>query len=1008
MKRIETILAFVLGICLSINAQTQTITVGTPVVTHPKQSKFKAVEAQDKLHAIEGSSAVYKITVAGYDSIENVISLKYNNTDATSYYHLNKGKLTIDDIQISDFKANETIDFQVTLIVREKGKNEDTKRSAKAETIIVYPEPVIQKVEAPFSAFKKESGTLKWSATGEGGGKWVYSWKSTDNVTNNSETYEHPSIKNNEQTIKSIDVTLSAVNYAPDGTTEWDTYNDSWTIKVFPEVVVAPSVEPNDLENSCRKFQGNSWDLAVSAAGGNPDGWEIEWLDVDSGNSLSKNMECKVTGQNAKEKETKHIRLNVKNNPPKDADPELGIWFDENYDYFVDFYPIPNVEFGEYPPNVLDGNIIQMQVKLSDSAYMNDYLLQCEWNDSQSGQTYTFKASNNNNEDGVQKKVAVKYSLSLKNSDESNKTGDYSHVFTVWPNPSVSLSLDGNESSNPYQLFQDGKIDLSVSSYGGYKTGWTYIWKDENDKEIIRGKKYTLACEKLSDEVQSKHIKLTVTNESQNPTEDWFNKTYDYYVNFYPTPIIKFAEDYRKNIKHGDDVLMTLTIQDANGNIYTDSYDVDYSWNNGESHNSIYEFKGFNTNNNDGESVSVTLDGVVKLKGTDLEKPYKLKHDFVVWPLPIVYTDNLGDRVACGGQTLVFSVTANGGKKDGWTYEWTADDALLDDTTNEYILNLNNAPIEGHVVSSYKVKVVNTCDREKWFEETYPFSVTVYPEPRIPEDVVIIDKNRGGEVSTGIREGNKIILHCDECSGGYPDAWSYKWKRNNVELGSDKEIVDDVPMEYKGSGKANDMVIDYSCSVENWYYSTLWKQHVYPKEIKVYHRPQTPTSIVKKGNGTSETIIATTSVSDTDLEGHEYYLVFGYLDNNGQTHDATSQKQQNPGEVRWSKQISSSEVDNPNNKLYVYALWKYNDGVEITSGIRYIDSIDEDWDGSTYDGTTRTVIANATAIDNVNFDAGKATPIEYFSTGGKKSLSPSKGFNIIRMCDGTVKKVMIK
>ena len=282
MKRIETILAFVLGVYLSINAQT--ITVGTPIVTHPKQSKFKAVEAQDKLHAIEGSSAVYKLTVAGYGTIEKVISLQYNNTDATSYCHLNnKGELNIDDIQISDLKANDTIDFQVTLIVREKGKNEDTKRSAKTETVIVYPEPAINKVEAPFSAFKNESGTLKWATIGEGGGTWVYSWKSTDNVTSDSEIYEHPSIKNNEQTTKSIDVTLSAVNYAPDGTTEWDSYNNSWTIKVFPEVVVEPSVEPNDSEKSCRKFQGNSWDLAVSAAGGNPDGWEIEWLDVDSG-----------------------------------------------------------------------------------------------------------------------------------------------------------------------------------------------------------------------------------------------------------------------------------------------------------------------------------------------------------------------------------------------------------------------------------------------------------------------------------------------------------------------------------------------------------------------------------------------------------------------------------------------------------------------------------------------------------------------------------------------------
>ena len=54
------------------------------------------------IHAIEGSSAVYKINVTGIDSVVSVTSLMYNTTDITSNCHLDKGVLTIDDIIINN------------------------------------------------------------------------------------------------------------------------------------------------------------------------------------------------------------------------------------------------------------------------------------------------------------------------------------------------------------------------------------------------------------------------------------------------------------------------------------------------------------------------------------------------------------------------------------------------------------------------------------------------------------------------------------------------------------------------------------------------------------------------------------------------------------------------------------------------------------------------------------------------------------------------------------------
>jgi hypothetical protein len=193
--------------------------------------------------------------------------------------------------------------------------------------------------------------------------------------------------------------------------------------------------------------------------------------------------------------------------------------------------------------------------------------------------------------------------------------------------------------------------------------------------------------------------------------------------------------------------------------------------------------------------------------------------------------------------------------------------------------------------------------------------------------------------------------------------------------------------------------------LKNAYNDIIWEKQVYTKTYTVYKRPQTPLSIVKKGNGSSGTVIATTKLSDDELLDREYYLVFGYIDANGKMTDLACERQGQSGEVRWSKQFSPAILNNSNNIIYVYALWKY-ESAEVTSGLRTLNTVDENWDGSDFSGKTRSVICNVTAIHEINTEAAVNTSAFYSLDGRVGHLT--KGMNIVKMSDGRVKKVFIK
>ena len=123
----------------------------------------------------------------------------------------------------------------------------------------------------------------------------------------------------------------------------------------------------------------------------------------------------------------------------------------------------------------------------------------------------------------------------------------------------------------------------------------------------------------------------------------------------------------------------------------------------------------------------------------------------------------------------------------------------------------------------------------------------------------------------------------------------------------------------------------------------LWADKTYTKDVTVYRRPAMPNQLVRKGNGTTHTLIVMTGVDDEQLFGPlDYTYRFGYTDAQGTEHLSS------PVEKRYF-QMSETDFRNSDNRIWAVAEWKYFDGETVTSGRRYVSGeTDDDFDASSF------------------------------------------------------------
>jgi hypothetical protein len=283
-------------------------------------------------------------------------------------------------------------------------------------------------------------------------------------------------------------------------------------------------------------------------------------------------------------------------------------------------------------------------------------------------------------------------------------------------------------------------------------------------------------------------------------------------------------------------------------------------------------------------------------------------------------------------------------------------------------------------------------------------------------DYVMTDNNRGTVIQNAIREGNTFTMSVAAARYGYrgdmPDSWHYVWNGND---GTDNVTVVDVPTISSASLGKTTIEQTYSLVINNFGPTDhRWDGKRYAsKTLTVFRKPKTPVTLTKKGNGSSRTLIATADLTDAQLEENEYYLVFGYREDDGTiSMIGEPMRQENPGNVRWTKQVPANQYTD-DSRLCVYALWRYSSGADVTSGLRFLGQSvsDEAWDGSEFSRYTRGVEpgTNADGIEELRSSAVSTGNVQSnFTLSGMKSNRLVRGMNIMKMADGTTRKVFKK
>ncbi len=273
-------------------------------------------------------------------------------------------------------------------------------------------------------------------------------------------------------------------------------------------------------------------------------------------------------------------------------------------------------------------------------------------------------------------------------------------------------------------------------------------------------------------------------------------------------------------------------------------------------------------------------------------------------------------------------------------------------------------------------------------------NINVFNEPKSPQIKNIIDNNRGKEITKGIREGNTVKIELNESpEDGFPGGWKYEWKQDDEKLpkGEINQLSRSNPVSISGNKDTQD--VQFSYIVSNKCGDVTWLADTLTTTIRVYRKPKTPSKLEWKGNGTSNTLIATYD------DNGEYKLVFG---DGNQSYLVENE--------RWTTKVSHDSAKSP----FVYAIKEYDSGVRITSDACYIDK-EIDWDGSTYNGETgfsiptRSTDETTTAIQEVSITNDDSSEImENYSISGMRQNQLVRGINIIRMKDGSVKKMYKK
>ena len=290
------------------------------------------------------------------------------------------------------------------------------------------------------------------------------------------------------------------------------------------------------------------------------------------------------------------------------------------------------------------------------------------------------------------------------------------------------------------------------------------------------------------------------------------------------------------------------------------------------------------------------------------------------------------------GETAEMSVNVSGGYSDGLTFTWSNNGNTVGTANSLRVTGRSNGDKKSN--EFYSVRVVDECDGAILLDQTYQFEIETWPRPA--SDVTI--KTGSAADNIKIREGNLLELSSDMPEGGYGANWNFDWYLDGVKISTEQEMSHVMTMD-EGMEMATEDAAVRLTATNFGPDGTVWGEAVSaPVNVTVYRRPLTPRQLVRKGDGTTHTLVAMSQHSDEDLARLGYRFVYGYTDASGEEHIvATTGKRY----CRIDEQVFS----NAGCEKWCYSEWTYADGSVVTSGKRYLDGrADEDFDASDFSG----------------------------------------------------------
>ena len=779
--------------------------------------------------------------------------------------------------------------------------------------------------------------------------------------------------------------------------------------KVTPEALVVLSEEiriwdtPSCIiDMSTSAYQTENRTFTVSSIGGT-DNWHYSWNGTEGGASYTEVKPASLPTR-------VNTQIEVKNYAP-DGSTEWYVVQDTGSTYFYD-NPTITVQslandltfYKQLPDGFWSANVTGGGDTNEFLWYVNDVE-----NKSQSNQFNPQTSAGNAVVKDVVKLVVVTYA---DDGTELWRSGElFNEEYTIYPQ--ATLSADRVTKS----IYLGESVTFAPTyNDGGYPTGNEYEWSGDmtstsKDLTVTPSSTGTFT-----------YVLKSQNKYGENVWEEYEEQTYTLNVYEQPSSVMTETINFSDSFENAQNVptqVLTSTLAYPNTNAensLSSVLDIDIvnlsvanfngaeSWTYMVSDNGNMLAEPYQLPQTEGVHQIV----VSVVNGSDeMEMPYRAeyKHSYIIYPTPSAERTNgyMTSYETCGGRQVPLSVSVDGGDANGWSCQWEKDGNNIGGQTaytytDDVVYNASgDADMQSYVVGA---NVIYTLDGIVRFDKTINFDINYWPAPQNIADFTIVDvqneKNtfNGTALDGATRQGNTLRFSAERAVGGYgnPSVWNYSWTKDGTVFrtytttdGWVSSFTEDAIVSMGSTKEYEDIVY----TLRTYNYQGLWADNTVSKTVRVYNKPATPSALTKKGSGASGTMVALTEgVSDTDLEGRQYFLVFGYEDASGNEIKSFEKQQSNPGNTRFEAQFSSSEVNNSSNRFFVYALWKYDNDIRVTSGKRYINSVDEEWDGSDYTGATRAIVDDdATSIDKL-FVSSPDNITKIYTLGGQIVKSP--------------------